>query len=118
MKEKKEFLTIEELCLLTGYSKRTIYNKNNKIYFKGIHFLKPGGKLIYIRVAIEAWLRGEEPPSMDKNLESEKSQNKPESSTKSSETQKPQDKPISSIKSSSYKRKSKPKSKTKSKIKI
>lgn len=51
----KDMLTIEDVCLITGFSAKRIYDLTSK---KKIPYYKPlGGKVFFDKTEIENWLR-------------------------------------------------------------
>ena len=57
----EDYITVEELCRRTKYSRQSIYNMINKNIFKlNQHYYKPTPKkILFIWSAIEIWLAGE-----------------------------------------------------------
>ena len=59
MEEKKDYLSIKELCTLTSYAPKSVYNMiSQRVFREGVHYFKPTKrKLLFFWPAVEAWIR-------------------------------------------------------------
>lgn len=59
VEQRKNYLSIKELCERTNYAPKSIYNMvSQRIFTEGVHYFKPTRrKLLFFWPAVEAWIR-------------------------------------------------------------
>jgi hypothetical protein len=59
VEQRKDYLSIKELCERTSYAPKSVYNMiSQRIFTEGVHYFKPTKrKLLFFWPAVEAWIR-------------------------------------------------------------
>ena len=59
VKQRKDYLSIKELCERTSYAPKSVYNMiSQRIFTEGVHYFKPTKrKLLFFWPAVETWIR-------------------------------------------------------------
>lgn len=58
--QSKRWLNMKELAEYLGYSKDRLYKLKNEQFIQGHHFYNRSGKILFDRVAIDAWVVGKD----------------------------------------------------------